>query len=176
LAKRGENLTGHPALEPLGSFLGAAEDQGVQARLIDVVCTLGPSKAIDDLAFCEVIGIDVFGNSIVWICQFQCSTDIIGVEPRLPKLIDLGTDVMGLEGEIEDRVDFTHSSLQRGWRFTTPLSGIFPPVLASRKNSSIYSSEHGGAEIAPPSWQRQADADDVQKLDAIDSIGRKVRF
>ena len=62
-----------------------------------MVGALGPPKAIDDLAFCEVIGIDVLGNSIGGIRQFEGSADVIGVEPWLAGIINLHPEGVGLK-------------------------------------------------------------------------------
>lgn len=55
-----------------------------------MVSLLGAAHAVDGVAFCDIIRIDVLGKRIAWIGQIQSSANIVCVKPRLT-IINNGT-------------------------------------------------------------------------------------
>ena len=77
LADGGKNFGRNPTLEALGRFELGAEDQSVEARLVDAVDGLDSVELISDFRFDEIVRIHMTQYSVlrVLIAKSSCNVD-----------------------------------------------------------------------------------------------------
>lgn len=68
LANGGKNFGRNPTLEALGRFELGAEDQSVEAGLVDAVDRLDAVELVDDFRLDEVFGINVIFDRFARVC------------------------------------------------------------------------------------------------------------
>ena len=76
LADGGKNFGRNPTLEALGRFELGAEDQSVEARLVDAVDRLSTTELVGDFLLDEVFRIDVLGATFGFLYPRAVATSI----------------------------------------------------------------------------------------------------
>lgn len=94
LTYRGEDLGSDPMLERFCLLDLGAEDESIEATLINKRRMLCAAKIVEDgVTIRYIIGIHMVGDSLAAICVFKRFADVTGAEPRSAIIINIDSDV-----------------------------------------------------------------------------------